>query len=54
MSFIEVLNFGKKGSIEDTLIEDMLNHKTELLALMQRAIGVWWGRGWIISLYYPF
>lgn len=44
------LEFWKKRSIEDTLIEDMLNHKTELLSLMQRAIGVWWGGGWIISI----
>lgn len=33
------LDFGK-GSIEGTLIEDILKHKTELLALMQMAMGV--------------
>lgn len=40
-------DFGK-GRVEDTLIEDILNLKMELLALMQMAMGV--HRGGIISL----
>lgn len=34
-------DFGKR-SVEDTFIEDILNLKMELLALMQMAMGVCW------------
>lgn len=45
-------DFGKGN--EDTLTEDILNLKAELLALMQMAMGVCWGQGWVTSVDCPF